>query len=75
MPQALAEEALEDPANAPFILQDCKGSTCGYYQYLQGTSMAAPHATGVAALIVSAHGRHDPATAASPCPRAPSSGS
>jgi lantibiotic leader peptide-processing serine protease len=60
MPRALAEEALQDPANAPFILRDCKGAVCGYYQYLQGTSMAAPHATGVAALIVSAHGRRDP---------------
>ena len=59
MPQALAEEALQDPANVPFILRDCRGTTCGYYQYLQGTSMAAPHATGVAALIVSAHGRKD----------------
>ena len=29
---------------------------CGYYQYLQGTSMASPHAAGVAALAVSAHG-------------------
>jgi lantibiotic leader peptide-processing serine protease len=60
MPQALAEEALQDPANAPFILRDCKGSTCAYYQYLQGTSMASPHAAGVAALIVSAHGKRDP---------------
>jgi subtilisin family serine protease len=60
MPRDLAEAALQDPANAPFILRDCKGSTCGYYQYLQGTSMAAPHATGVAALIISAHGRSDP---------------
>ena len=60
MPQDLAEAALEiNPAN-PLILRDCKGSVCGYYQYLQGTSMAAPHATGVAALIVSAHGRRDP---------------
>ncbi len=32
---------------------------CGYYQYLQGTSMASPHATGVAALAVSAHGHKD----------------
>ena len=45
--------------NTPFVLRDCRGSTCALYQYLQGTSMASPHAAGVAALIVSAHGRHD----------------
>jgi lantibiotic leader peptide-processing serine protease len=33
---------------------------CGYYQYLQGTSMASPHVTGVAALIVSRFGKKDP---------------
>ncbi|HEY0168341.1 MAG TPA: S8 family serine peptidase [Jatrophihabitans sp.] len=32
---------------------------CGFYRYLQGTSMAAPHATGVAALAISAHGHKD----------------
>ena len=30
-----------------------------YYAYLQGTSMASPHATGVAAVIVSEFGKRD----------------
>ncbi|WP_431933317.1 S8 family serine peptidase [Micromonospora sp. RP3T] len=30
---------------------------CGYYTYLQGTSMASPHVSGVAALIVSRYGK------------------
>ncbi len=45
--------------NTPFVVRDCKGSTCAYYQYLQGTSMASPHAAGVAALIVSEFGKKD----------------
>jgi subtilisin family serine protease len=48
-----------DPAGNPTIpdvIRDCKGSTCAYYLYIQGTSMASPHAAGVAALIVSEYG-------------------
>ena len=32
---------------------------CSYYKYLQGTSMAAPHVAGVAALAVSLYGHDD----------------
>jgi lantibiotic leader peptide-processing serine protease len=42
------------------VMKDCDGSTCGYYAYLQGTSMASPHATGVSALAVSRFGTKDP---------------
>ena len=45
--------------NTPFVVRDCQGGTCAYYQYLQGTSMASPHAVGVAALIVSRWGKKD----------------
>ena len=45
--------------NTPSVVRDCKGTICGYYRYLQGTSMAAPHAVGVAALIVSEFGKAD----------------
>jgi lantibiotic leader peptide-processing serine protease len=51
-----------DPAGnptTPLVVRDCQGGTCSYYRYLQGTSMASPHAAGVAALVVSSHGRRD----------------
>ncbi|MGE5637017.1 MAG: S8 family serine peptidase [Nocardioidaceae bacterium] len=43
----------------PLVLADCSKGPCAYYQYLQGTSMASPHAVGVAALVVSSRGVRD----------------
>ncbi len=51
-------DANGEPTNAA-VVKSCKGKVCGYYQYLQGTSMASPHAAGVAALIVSEYGKKD----------------
>ncbi|CAN5600077.1 hypothetical protein BH24ACT26_BH24ACT26_06230 [soil metagenome] len=43
----------------PSIIRQCRNGSCAYYSYLQGTSMASPHAVGVAALIISEDGRWD----------------
>jgi subtilisin family serine protease len=63
----LQEAGLVDPAGnitpagtGSGVQMDCDGSTCGYYAYLQGTSMASPHVTGVSALAVSRFGVKDP---------------
>lgn len=46
------------PQGEGFVIKDCTAKgVCGYYEYLQGTSMASPFAAGVAALVVSRYGR------------------
>jgi subtilisin family serine protease len=57
-----------DPANPgtsvprfPPLVRNCANGTCALYQWIQGTSMAAPHAVGVAAIIVAEKGTRDSA--------------
>jgi subtilisin family serine protease len=42
------------------LVRNCANGTCALYQWLQGTSMAAPHAVGVAAIIIAEKGTRDP---------------
>jgi lantibiotic leader peptide-processing serine protease len=54
------EEGFADENGNPtdnFSVKYCDHGVCGFYRYLQGTSMASPHVAGVAALAISAHGQ------------------
>jgi subtilisin family serine protease len=57
--KARGELNADGTPKVPYLIRSCKGDKCAYYQSIQGTSMASPHAVGVASLIVSKYGHRD----------------